>query len=747
MPDPPTPDETPAPRREEGASTAYVSALRGYPPDALHAILDAIGPDDRHARTGSLAGRIADRLASPEALGPLVASLGDEAKLALRVFALTETPTLPIGGLGLTLRLLGVDPGRAVPPLVERGLVAVASADPLAPPRPDRDALATAPPASYLLTAHPSAAASAPAGAASGEPPPPTAGARGVREADGLEPILRLAALWQRVAEGPLRLTQNGGLFKRDRERIADDPALVGPIADAIEPLPDMAWLWLALAEGVGLVRDDPANARLVAAPAEYWAENAVHLPQMLPGRWLGLGRWDEALGWQEPGAPALLAAPHVRPAALLWLARLGEADWLAIEDLAAHFDRLAPGWDRPALDAPGAPPPPRASKGGPTDGGAGRLDALLLGPAYQLGLVRAAEATGGRRLVQLAPLGRYVLGLGPPPTPREGFEQFLFMQPNFEVIAYRQGLNPWLVGLFSRFLRWTQLGAALELKLTSESFYRGLESGLATEAILGRLERHSGRALPSGVVEALKSWSGRRARLTFFADGTLVEFADAEDLEAALAEWPEAEGRPAPWRVSERILLVTDESTLPLGRIKMSGSRDYRRAPEPCVEVGADGLTLAIDLARSDLFVEAELARLADESRAPQRPRDDGAARRRYVLTPGSLRRALAEGMTAAQIARWFEERTGGPPPPASALLIRTVVRGVPERVHASRPVVLQTERPETLDALFQHPATAPLLVDRLGPNAALVEESRRGRLRRALAELGIEAAGLDDA
>ena len=56
-----------------------------------------------------------------------------------------------------------------------------------------------------------------------------------VRESDGLEPILRLGALWQRVGAEPLRQTQQGTLYKRDRDRLAEDPVLAGPIADAPE--------------------------------------------------------------------------------------------------------------------------------------------------------------------------------------------------------------------------------------------------------------------------------------------------------------------------------------------------------------------------------------------------------------------------------------------------------------------------------------------------------------------------------
>ena len=123
----------------------------------------------------------------------------------------------------------------------------------------------------------------------------------------------------------------------------------------------------------------------------------------------------------------------------------------------------------------------------------------FLLGAGYALGLVRAGEEKGtGRTVVQLTPLGRYVLAMGPPPPPRPTFEHFLFVQPNFEIIAYRQGLTPQLVGRLSRFAWWTKIGAALELKLTQESIVLGLEGGQTPEQMLEILTRHSQRPLPT---------------------------------------------------------------------------------------------------------------------------------------------------------------------------------------------------------------------------------------------------------
>src|SRR5205823_580307 len=148
--------------------------------------------------------------------------------------------------------------------------------------------------------AHPAAVGAARTVLPAGPALPPSGPVRQTREADGLEPIVRLAAVWQRVAAGPLRETQQGTIYKRDRDRIEDDPVIAGPIADALEPLPDMPAFWLALARGVGLLAAEADSERISAAPPEFWAENAFHLPQMVAVHWLGMKTWNEEGGMQR---------------------------------------------------------------------------------------------------------------------------------------------------------------------------------------------------------------------------------------------------------------------------------------------------------------------------------------------------------------------------------------------------------------------------------------------------------------
>jgi hypothetical protein len=373
-------------------------------------------------------------------------------------------------------------------------------------------------------------------------------------------------------------------------------------------------------------------------------------------------------------------------------------------------------------------------------------LESLLLGAAYQLGLVRAGvDGSDGRAVVQLSALGRYILALGPPPPPRPSFEHFLYVQPNFEIIAYRQGLSPSLIGQFSRFARWSQVGAALELKLTPESVYRGLEGGLTPQQMLDRLARHSQRALPAGVSEAVRTWAGRRERVTYYSSATLVEFASRDDLERALAQWPESDRVP-PIAISDRLLLVEDDSSIPFQRLRLAGARDYRRSPEACLEVEPDGVTLSLDLSRSDLLVDAELVRFADELPLDPATGTPGNPRRRFAISPASIARGTSNGMTLAMLSHWFTRRTDAEIPPAVRLLLLANQSRVPP-LSTSRPLVLHAPSAELIDGLAQHPSTRIHLGERLGPTSVVVPDEELEAFRVALAGLGLAIADLPSA
>ncbi|WP_337175224.1 helicase-associated domain-containing protein [Paludisphaera sp.] len=720
----------------------FRTLLGRLPLATLRLVAQARGHESEAARAPTLAGELTDLLDDPLGSREARRELSDADRAALGLFGLTEARSWPLAGLRLALAMLGVDADATLAGLARRGLLAVEIP-------PDREATDMAAlvvsdaDGELEVWAHPALTQGGRLPIAAAAPEVAGTVSR-ARESDGLEPVIRLAALWQRAGAGPLRRTQQGVLYKRDRERIEEGGLLAAPVDDALAELPDLPSLWMGLARRVGLLAVDRSDDSLRAAPAEFWAENALHLPQMLASAWLGLRSWDER-GEPSPESPPTSDPPSacLRPAVLLRLAALDPEAWTTIDALFQSLNADAPGWDR--LGAPDeAATGGRRARGGARKGqgharAAQILERIVLGGAYALGLVRAGEEEGTRRrAVQLTPLGRYVLATGPPPPPRPSFDQFLFVQPNLEVIAYRQGLTPPIVGLLSRFAWWSRIGAAVELKLTQESVALGLESGMTAADIQEVLARHGQRALPGSVKDAVDRWAGRREQVTFHPAATLVEFSSREDRDRALESWmAEASTRRPFLAVADRYILAEDAQDVPTARISTTAARDYRLPPDRCVAVEDDGVTLTLEPSRSDLLAEAELGSFADEDRATA----GRGGRRRFIVTSASLDRALDAGLTPAAMADWFRRRTGQELSPAIRLMLRstTDLDPRPDPWPARRLLVLAAPSAETLDGVIQHPDTRDLLGERLGPTTVVVPESGVEVLRQRLARFGI--------
>ncbi|WP_165065331.1 helicase-associated domain-containing protein [Paludisphaera rhizosphaerae] len=724
----------------------FRTLLARLPFPTLRSIAAERGHESEAMRSSTLAAELTEMLDDPISSAAIRKQLSDGDRLTLGLFGLTESRSWPLAGLRHATAALGLD-GEVVDSLLRRGLLVLEA--PLEAPGVDPSSLSTESASLAEIWPHPALVHVAKLRPPADPPLTTAASVVQVRESDGLEAILRLGALWQRTGAGPLRRTQQGVLYKRDRERIEEDGVLSAPIDDALVELPALPTLWMGLARRVGLIHVDQSDESLNAAPAEFWTENAVHLPQMVASAWLGLRSWNETMEAAEDGSETDAPVVFLRPAVLLWLATLEPDAWTTLDELAARLDMLTPGWERVGFNDESNPTGQRrgrasAKKGaGPSrEAQAARvLERILVGGAYTLGLVRSGEEDGSRkRVVQLTALGRYVLAMGPPPPARPTFEHFLFVQPNLEVIAYRQGLTPPLIGRLSQFAWWFKIGAAVELRLTQESITMGLEWGLSPHQIQETLARHSQRVLPSAVKDAVDRWADRREQVTFYSSATLIEFNGAAERDQAIASWT-AEGlarRPfVP--VGDRFILVENPQEVPTSRISTTASRDYRLPPERCVTVEADGVTLTLDPARSDLLVEAELSRFADEERNPPSP-GRGVSRRRFSVTATTLGRAAEAGLTPVLLADWFLRRTGEAPTPAVRLMMRPTEAKGRRPWPARRLLVLTAPSAELLDGIMQHPETGPLLSERLGPVSVVVSDDQLDRLRIALQRFGVE-------
>ena len=530
------------------------------------------------------------------------------------------------------------------------------------------------------------------------------------RIADGLEWPLRLAAVGQLVADGAMRTTQLRALFKRDLQRLQTHELLAAAPADHLVLLPDIGVLtlfWALGSEQLAVIEGELTLPKTVRAAANRPLTD--ELVVLIAGL-SSIEAWDPLLGYRVIEGQ-LSAVPSAAILILLLLAKAEPGQWCESAPLAAWLWEHHPSWQN------GLSPEALQLRGTPW------VESLLLGVFYPLGIVEVVERGG--RFIRLSPFGRSLFAGGPKVADAPAFPQTLMVQPNAEIIAYRQGLTPTLIGRLSRFARWKSLGPACTLELTAEQTYRGLESGLTLAGMVQTLNQHSVRPVHPAVMDLLQRWANKRERITVYSSATLVEFLSPADLDVAISRGMIAV------RITDRIGLGADGADPDYKNLRLIGNRDYEAKPTKCIVVDDDGVTLNLDAGQTDLLLEAEIGRLAEPVPA------DGGIVRRFRLTPESLRRAVQGGWKLDDLDTWFFARTGSAIPAAGRMFI--LGPAVPASL-ATKRLVLQVPNAEIADGLMQWPTTKACIEDRLGPTALAVDEAKLAPLKEVLESLGIK-------
>jgi hypothetical protein len=512
-------------------------------------------------------------------------------------------------------------------------------------------------------------------------------------EADGLEWPLRVAVAWQVVRDGPLRLTQQNGLFKRDLDRIQGHSLLSAPPAELVGNVPDAGLLAVVLAQSIGLL-DRDADQIVAASSTVIWPDDLGAILGSLWSAVVSLTGWDAQNGWTG-GPQNTLAALAVTSLAIL--AKLPEDQWAVAADLDALLT------------------------GGP-DAHPGQVAAFWLGLGHQLRLVQAAKHKD-RWWIRATALGRSIAAGQDFQLPPPAIEQTLVVQPNLEIVVYRQGLTPALISRLSRVADWKSLGLACTLGLTAESVYHGLEAGESLSELIGLFNRHGTRPLSDTVLNSLRSWASKRDRVLAFPSALVLEFRSAEELEQAVRLGL------VQHRLTDRLGLIGSEADIDYEQFRLIGSRDYLAADELCIDVANDGLTLSVNEHKSDLLLESELLRFAERAEG----RDGEPA---FRLTVNSLRSARDNGLDESGLDGWFRRRAGRSLPAAAHLLMTADQTPPFEMV---RRLLLHVPTEELADGLAAWPESASLLGERLAPAVFAVSEEFAGRLRRVLEQIGI--------
>ena len=462
----------------------------------------------------------------------------------------------------------------------------------------------------------------------------------------------------------------------------------------------------MAMAQVAGVAEEDGLEIRGGDLPADW--DNARAL-SLLWKALFHLDAWNPRQGGCT-NAEGANPYPSAYLLTFLFLSKMSDDGWTSPDDVENLVLQNHPFWReerrRPAKER-------------------GWLKMFLLGVAYQLRVLQATKSTGGEWLIRLSPLGRWLLGFSAEPPRSATYPQTLLVQPNYEIVVYRQGLTAALIGRLSRFAVWKSFGAACTLQLEPQQAYRALQSGLSVEGILRTLEQHTSHAIPGAVVESLRTWAGKHERITVYSSATLFEFGSDLDVNQALARGL------AGTRLSDRLVAVVDETGVDFRHFRLTGTRDYSLPPEKCVSIESDGVTLAVDVSKSDLLLEAELQRFAE-------PIDDATVNglRRYRLTPESLARARRVGFGADALEQWFQQRADRLPS-AAAVLIQCGSQQQPFQVR--QMAVLEVASEEIADGLEQWPSTQPFIKKRLGPTALAIDVEEMPVFEERLAAIGI--------
>ena len=531
-----------------------------------------------------------------------------------------------------------------------------------------------------------------------------------VRKADGFEFLLRIAAMTQRSRKDPIRKNQQGGFFKRDLEWLKTDPLIAQAPADYFADLPDQGPLLAELAISLGILKATDGEYVFASFP-ETWKQGLIDAVGELWAELVSQKNWNPIQGVKNSLEDASNPAMTVCMMSVLMLGNLEKDAWVSIPHLEAWLLARHPLWKgneslRPSVAQ-------------------GWVQKYLLGIVYQLGMLEVTNDGQKNHLVRLSELGRRVLGLEKVPPASQEFPKTILVQPNLEVLAFRQGLTSAIVADLTHIATWRSIGPACQLLLEPDSIYFALESSWRYEELCSFLERHGTRSTPQAVLDSLKTWANKHERITIYTGGTLWEFPTEKDLDAALSR-----GLPA-LKVSDRFAVSKTEEGVDFRNYRLTATRDYGLPPEKCVLLDPDGVTLMVDITKSDLVMETELPKFSDFQEALTTQQH-----RAHRITPESLKRGLTQGYSRESLEEWFMLRAGHGLSAAIVLLLDH-----PEDKPVLEPMLVIHIPTELMaDGIMQWPDTSKWISSRLGPKALTIEKANLQSFKQALMTASIE-------
>lgn len=293
------------------------------------------------------------------------------------------------------------------------------------------------------------------------------------------ETICRLTAA---IAAHPVRLRNDGELFREDRRRLEQIRS------DDEEPSLNTC-LWAA--EGLGWIArvDNELRAGDV--------ETLVGTDRL--ERHVMVYDWMTSRSEMAPIRGILEKA----------LEELCPDAWYSIMDFIAYAHTFSDQSIAPMIKSAGAHYEYVAS------GGGGRIETRLARSLeenfFWLGVIARGYA-GDTPCFQITPLGRALLFGEIPTSLRERYPSWsggIVVQPNYEVAAALQDIDPLLTTPLDTFAQRISEYPVIIYNLTREAFLHAMQQGHSAEAFISFLLHHNRGPLPDNVLITLRDWCG----------------------------------------------------------------------------------------------------------------------------------------------------------------------------------------------------------------------------------------------
>ena len=327
-----------------------------------------------------------------------------------------------------------------------------------------------------------------------------------------------------------------------------------------------------------------------------------------------------------------------------------------------------------------------------------------LLGSLHDLGLIALETKKDGRSSAAIR--------IGPGIAWLNGKRELvnssaLLVQPNFDVLVYLDALNPLALAALSGADCQRIDAQTATYTISRASVYRALETGLSATTLLEMLEMFSGAPLPRNLVSSVGEWAGRRERLSLTEGVTLLEYHDASERNAGVAQLKGATV------VGERFALVAHAP-------KKAAVHNYFSNPTRTIAFQSDG-TFKLE-GGSDLGARAAIASIA----APISPDT-------YAFSADAVRRGGFNTATREAFLARVKNRL-----PVSLEALLSIWSGKLMQPSLAGVTVFQHEQAA---ALATHPSLHMHLESAFSPTVIAVKRGAEKKLEAALNALGLEA------